>query len=420
MEQEGLAEGELAALVLGVLALAQVVVFFALWGAVQRREAVNVEVRAPGRGLRAVAGDARAVCRHATTIDLSRNELGLGDEGALHERMGEWRCVRNLWLGHNELRALPPVVSCWGNSLRVLWLFHNRLAALPPAVGAWRLLRHLDLSHNALEALPPALGLCRSLQVLRLSHNRLCVLPEELGQCRELAQLLADHNCLAALPDSLGRCARLAVLDVDANALTELPPALARCPLEELSLAGNRISALPPELSLRCPLRELRAAHNALAALPYPLAVRLHRGEMDAAHVDGNEGLFDAAGSAAAGVRLDELLLADLCCTSLADLSEAGPAGVPLLGVRGSGSGNGYGNDDDDGAPAATGPRHLAADLWRARHTYCGYCRHAFCGRGFVRRAFVEVALRPDLRVPCWVEARCCSLMCARRAAVVE
>lgn len=137
--------------------------------------------------------------------------------------------VARLSLAHNQLRAVPPRLQEWSNTLqctprrcrqspgahRGSGTYGPPLLALPPALP---FRADLDLSDNQLTSLPEVLCL-PVLTTLNLADNRLAAVPSAVFQCERLAQLDLSRNQIAARPDpaDLARLPHLADLRLDGN-----------------------------------------------------------------------------------------------------------------------------------------------------------------------------------------------------------
>lgn len=197
--------------------------------------------------------------------------------GERHEEVME-RVV--LDLESTGLRQLPEMIGAFDQA-QELWLGGNELSALPSSIGGLRALRVLDVDGNALACLPDALGMLVGLESLFANNNALEALPESLGELRALRELRVAGNQLGtradALPASLAKLRSLRTLWLARNALTGLPSVLcALTSLEELDLAQNALVALPAELCERLRLLHTLELHAnpTLTSPPLSIAVR--------------------------------------------------------------------------------------------------------------------------------------------------
>ena len=148
----------------------------------------------------------------------------------------------------------------------VLPLSHLGLTQVPPAALGLRGLLRLDLGHNRLRALPP-LGALAALRELFLNDNPLAALPGEAREgCLALRCLDVRRTRLRALPPALSRLP--ALLDV----------ATAGAPLEAEAAAAGRAGGTPALLAL---LRRRDEREGLLAALRKTLALSVWKEAAD-------------------------------------------------------------------------------------------------------------------------------------------
>jgi hypothetical protein len=109
----------------------------------------------------------------------------------------------------------------------VLGLSRSRLASIPEAIASLApVVRVVDVSHNQLRAVPPVLSLLQRLVAANLSDNRLTSLPAGFA-LPQLAVLDLSCNCLRELPEDFGAgLPALRQLYLAGNGLWSLPAAL--------------------------------------------------------------------------------------------------------------------------------------------------------------------------------------------------
>ncbi|XP_063217061.1 chaoptin-like [Bacillus rossius redtenbacheri] len=217
------------------------------------------------------------------------------------------KTLRQLYMGHNNIRQLRSETFGSLTSVECLTLEHNHISSIHKSTfHALASLQVLDLSHNHVRQLQARqlAGLGR-LRVVRLSHNQLRALPRDVFAGSPLERLDLSGNKFAALPaGALGAAGRtlrqlrmadnavervdgtalfdtprLLELDLARNGLASLPDNLLAgvAGLQRLDLSGNRLRANFRELfHFAQRLRHLRAAGMGLAAmLPLPLPALL-------------------------------------------------------------------------------------------------------------------------------------------------
>jgi hypothetical protein len=101
-------------------------------------------------------------------------------------------------IGHG-ITTLPGSVASL--RLRRLWLGNNNLTALPAKIGLMTTLYEVGCKLNALTAIPAALGNLIHLTVLDVSGNKLSALPVELTNMTQLLILSVDYNSLTVVDD---------------------------------------------------------------------------------------------------------------------------------------------------------------------------------------------------------------------------
>jgi Leucine-rich repeat (LRR) protein len=95
-----------------------------------------------------------------------------------------------------ELPCTFAALSC----LKLLFLGHNQLAALPSNLTRLFLLSTLDVSYNKLQYLPQDLHQLQSLAKLNVQDNQLVLLPQGLSRLTGLESLAVGHNQGLQLP----------------------------------------------------------------------------------------------------------------------------------------------------------------------------------------------------------------------------
>lgn len=180
----------------------------------------------------------------------------------LHEDVGKFEHVTDLYLSGNKLTSLPESI-CNLTKLKDLYLSDNKLTSLPERLGRLQNLETMVCSRNKLQQLPSSIGAMKKLATLHLGHNDLILLPSEIsglcnlvelnvsgnklrhlpetiGWLQNLQKLCANCNHLWRLPDSIGLLLNLRVVEIDQN-----PDLLARLPHNNISLIqASRVKLL--------------------------------------------------------------------------------------------------------------------------------------------------------------------------------
>ena len=86
---------------------------------------------------------------------------------------------------------------------------------------AYKFLTCLYLNHNNLTSLPPLISELKSLQILNLTGNKLSQLPVELSLVVSLKELLLFDNQLTFIPPEFGQLYQLDVLGLEGNPMSE-------------------------------------------------------------------------------------------------------------------------------------------------------------------------------------------------------
>lgn len=201
--------------------------------------------------------------------------------------------VTVLWLGYNNVTAIPPVITAFSHlrdldlrgsgfggpvpgflgSLRMLGtllLGDNAFTSVDPAIGGLTQLRFLDLEGNRLSSLPSSLGGLSSLETLDISENSFTSLPGAIAGMSNLKQLdVSDNSLSGPLPAWIGNLTNLEDLALDSNRITELPPQIGKLVnLKWLSAYNNRLTQLPPEIGGLASLEMLFLPNNRIAYIP--------------------------------------------------------------------------------------------------------------------------------------------------------
>lgn len=132
------------------------------------------------------------------TLMPSQNDTTEGGSDARSGTLGK-AASRQGWaaldFGGQGLRAMSMSLFRY-SFLEKLYLNHNKLKALPPVIGQLRKLTHLDLSGNELTELPEEIGMLTNLKKLLLFDNNIRTLPYEVGYLYRLETLGIEGNPL--------------------------------------------------------------------------------------------------------------------------------------------------------------------------------------------------------------------------------
>jgi Leucine-rich repeat (LRR) protein len=172
-----------------------------------------------------------------------------------------------------ELPCTFAALSC----LKLLFLGHNQLAALPNNLTRLFLLSTLDVSHNKLQQLPQGMHQLQSLARLNSQHNQLVGLPQGLSGLTGLERLALGHNPgLKLQQGSLAglrglTCLQLAGIGLTDAALNaavqqDASPSNTAAAAEGLPCAGSSTSTMAAVVLPS--LRVLGVSHNQLQQLP--------------------------------------------------------------------------------------------------------------------------------------------------------
>lgn len=145
----------------------------------------------------------------------------------------------------NKLRAFPPEIFQFTESLEVLDLSNNLLTEVPEAILSLKKLKILFLSNNRFTEFPLLLGQCQSLSMIGFKSNQIHVIPEHAFP-ETLQWLILTDNRIEQLPSSIGKCLLLQKVALAGNQLTQLPAEMANCKtLGLLRISANQIKELP-------------------------------------------------------------------------------------------------------------------------------------------------------------------------------
>ena len=188
-----------------------------------------------------------AICRleRLHTLHLSFNKIS----GALPDKLGECRALKNLWLKGNKLTG-----------------------ALPASIAVLPELEYLDVHANDLDGELPKNWNTPKLTILRAEDNRIAgTLPEQLLSQPKLEQIFLHNNRLAGpLPEAPS--STLTAILLTSNVLTgPIPDAYGKlAKLTDLRLNRNKLSGtIPASLASAPSLQVLRLDHNLLSG-PVP------------------------------------------------------------------------------------------------------------------------------------------------------
>ncbi|KAJ3303303.1 Glucose-repressible alcohol dehydrogenase transcriptional effector [Kappamyces sp. JEL0829] len=92
---------------------------------------------------------------------------------------------------------------------------------LHPGLFAYKFLTALYLNHNNLTSLPPIIAQLQNLQILNVTGNKLSSLPIELSMVVSLRELLLYDNQLTFIPPEYGQLYQLEMLGLEGNPMSE-------------------------------------------------------------------------------------------------------------------------------------------------------------------------------------------------------
>lgn len=168
------------------------------------------------------------------------------DYSQLPQAIAELQELRILYLGHNNLKHLPPtfrklqkleeldlgqnpalsIEDIWPElrelkNLRRLFIHRIQIEQLPQDFGRLEQLEWLSLEGNhrlSVESLS-ALDQCKQLKTLNLAWCNLQSLPSNLANFQQLEELYLNENQLHSIPEGLLALKQLKVLDLSDNEL---------------------------------------------------------------------------------------------------------------------------------------------------------------------------------------------------------
>jgi CCR4-NOT transcription complex subunit 6 len=115
-------------------------------------------------------------------------------------------------------KASPPKENSSWTSLDMGGMLINQLNN---SLFSYTFLTGLYLNHNNLLSIPPVISKLQNLTILNLTGNKLTVLPIELGQIVTLKELLLFDNQLSFIPPELGTLYQLELLGLEGNPVSE-------------------------------------------------------------------------------------------------------------------------------------------------------------------------------------------------------
>lgn len=180
-----------------------------------------------------------------TTLKLDRLALG-----RIPAKLGQFKHLRELWIGGNELDHLPGAVFRLEN-LQTLDARDNQMTELTREIGRLTSLKQLNVDSNQLKSLPPALARLIQLKKFSARFNQLKLVPAQLEELKNLRTLDLSHNQLWDLPGTWGKLFRLLEdVDLSHNQLQQLPPTCEK-PVGKLKLdlSENPMETLPTAYS---------------------------------------------------------------------------------------------------------------------------------------------------------------------------
>lgn len=205
-----------------------------------------------GKGISGTVPRALGEFRNLKHIFLGNNELS----GGIPAQLGNLTKLENLDLSNNNLTGAIPAELGNLSSLKVLLLWNNDLSgAIPSQLGNLTNLTNLDLAGNGLSGgVPASLGNLENLEFMSVSNNPLGgTIPAEFeGLTNIRALLMWECGLTGSVPTQLGTLANLEILDLAHNQLEGAIPTnfgqLTK--LQKLSLRDNTMSGtLPTELA---------------------------------------------------------------------------------------------------------------------------------------------------------------------------
>jgi len=162
--------------------------------------------------------------------------------------------VNELYLDHNHLTKIEPMVLQELRNLHVLRLDHNQITEIKPGVFHGLLfLTRLELGYNQLtEIKDDAFSGLLQLMVLHLEHNQLVKLQAQAFNRVnvQLSELHLNNNKLEDVGGAFGGMPKLGTLDLHDNCLTSIPQWVDHTMknLTSLDLRNNLISEIPQHI----------------------------------------------------------------------------------------------------------------------------------------------------------------------------
>ena len=205
-----------------------------------------------GKGISGAVPRALGEFRNLKHIFLGNNELS----GGIPKELGNLTKLENIDLSNNNLTGAIPAELGNLSNLKVMLLWNNDLSgAIPSQLGNLSNLTNLDLADNGLSGgIPASLGNLENLEFLSVSNNPLGgTIPTEFeGLTSIRALLMWECGLTGSVPNQLGTLTNMEILDLAHNQLEGAIPTnfgqLTK--LQKLSLRDNAMSGtLPTELS---------------------------------------------------------------------------------------------------------------------------------------------------------------------------
>lgn len=129
--------------------------------------------------------------------------------------------LQNLNDVNGNIPSLKPSTLVENSSWTALDMGGMMINQLHPGAFAYKFLTALYLNHNNLTTLPPMISQLQRLTVLNLTGNKLTSLPVELGLVVSLKELLLYDNQLTFIPPEYGQLYQLEMLGLEGNPISE-------------------------------------------------------------------------------------------------------------------------------------------------------------------------------------------------------